>query len=78
MTQSTIKHKTKITFVGFLLLIIMRVVDFSGDNLSEVAHFVDTANGSNFWGVYLHDHPDGNTYVLGSDRHTGLRIFDTP
>ena len=56
----------------------MRVVDFSDDTLSEVAHFVDTANGSNFWGVYLHEHPDGNTYILGSDRSTGLWIFDTP
>ena len=56
----------------------MRVVDFSGDTLTEVAHFVDTTNGSNFWGVYLHDHPDGNTYILGSDRNTGLWIFDTP
>lgn len=56
----------------------MRVVEFADDSLSEVAHFVDTANGSNFWGVYLHDHPDGNTYILGSDRSTGLWIFDTP
>ncbi len=56
----------------------MRVIDFSGDSLTEVAHFVDTAEGSNFWGVYLHDHPDGNTYILGSDRATGLWIFDTP
>jgi hypothetical protein len=56
----------------------MRVVDFAGDNLTEVAHFVDTANGSNFWGVYLHEHPNGKTYVLGSDRNTGLWIFDAP
>lgn len=56
----------------------MRVVNFAGDNLTEVAHFVDKDNGSNFWGVYLHDHPDGNTYILGSDRNTGLWIFDTP
>jgi hypothetical protein len=56
----------------------MRVVDFAGDTLSETAHFVDTVNGSNFWGVYLHQHPNGNTYVLGSDRNTGLWIFDTP
>jgi hypothetical protein len=33
----------------------------SGDTLSEVAHYVDPA-GSNFRGVYLHDHPDGNAY----------------
>ena len=56
----------------------IRVVDFEMDGLSETAHFVDTANGSNFWGVYLHDHPDGSTYILGSDRSTGLWIFDTP
>jgi hypothetical protein len=56
----------------------IRVVDFGGNTLNETAHFVDTAEGSNFWGVYLHDHPDGSTYILGSDRSTGLWIFDTP
>ena len=56
----------------------MRVVDFSGDVLTETYHFVDTVDGSNFWGVYLYDHSDGNTYILGSDRTTGLWIFDTP
>ena len=55
----------------------MRVVDFAGDSLTETAHYVNPA-GSNFWGVYLHDHPDGNTYILGSDRSTGLWIFDKP
>lgn len=55
----------------------MRVVDFSGDSLSEVAHFV-AGDGSNFWGVYLHHHPNGNTYILGSDRRTGLWIFANP
>jgi len=55
----------------------MRVVDFSGDTLTETAHYVDPA-GSNFWGVYLYEHSDGNTYILGSDRSTGLWIFDTP
>jgi hypothetical protein len=55
----------------------MRVVDFSGDTLTETAHYVDPA-GSNFWGVYLYEHSDGNTYILGSDRVTGLWIFDTP
>ena len=56
----------------------MRVVDFAGDSLTETAHYVDTENGNNFWGVYLHDHPNGNTYILGSDRSTGLWIFDKP
>ena len=57
----------------------MRVVDFTDDELTEIAHFVDTTEGgSNFWGVYLHDHPDGNTYILGSDRMTGLWIFTDP
>jgi hypothetical protein len=55
----------------------MRVFTFKNDRLREIAHFVDPA-GSNFWGVYLHDHPDGNTYILGSDRGSGLWIFDTP
>jgi len=57
----------------------MRVVSFNNDRLREVAHFVDTGpDGSNFWGVYLHHHPNGNTYILGSDRDTGLWIFETP
>ena len=56
----------------------MRVVDFSGDTLTETAHFVDTEDGSNFWGVYLYEHSNGNTYILGSDRSTGLWIFATP
>ena len=54
----------------------MRVVDFSGDNLTEIAHWSDGV--ANFWGVYLHDHPDGNTYILGSDRFSGLYIFANP
>lgn len=64
----------------------MRVVDFSSCNAgggfescspTEVAHYVDAA-GSNFWGVYLHEHTNGNTYILGSDRNSGLWIFDEP
>jgi len=53
----------------------IRVVDFAGDTLSETAHYADGT--TNFWGVYLHHHPNGSTYILGSDRNTGLWIFDT-
>lgn len=67
----------------------MRVVDFSscepGGGFesctpTEIAHFVNSGEGahSNFWGVFLHDHPDGNTYILGSDRDDGLWIFADP
>lgn len=54
----------------------MRVIDFANNNLTEVAHW--TQEGSSFWGVYLHHHPNGTTYILGSDRGFGLRIFATP
>jgi hypothetical protein len=54
----------------------MRVVDFSGDTLTEVAHYTD--DDTNFWGVYLHELPDGSTYILGSDRNSGLWIFAVP
>jgi hypothetical protein len=62
----------------------MRVVDFSdcqagdgfnGCTTSEVAHF--TTADANFWGVYLHE-VDGETYILGSDRNSGLYIFANP
>ena len=57
----------------------MRVVDFTDPAAPcEVAHFVDPIDGSNFWGVFLHDHPNGNTYILGSDRDSGLWIFEVP
>jgi hypothetical protein len=54
----------------------IRVVDISDPRKPrEIAAFVDKERGSNFWGVYLYEHPDGNTYILGSDRTTGLWIF---
>ena len=49
----------------------MRVVNFAGDNITEVAHYTD--DDTNFWGVYLH-----GDYILGSDRNTGLWIFEKP
>lgn len=55
------------------------VVDFSDPaNPRQVARFVDAERGSDFWGVFLYEHPDGNTYILGSDRSTGLWIFQDP
>ena len=56
----------------------MRVVDFAGDSLTEIAHWADPDDVANFWGVYLHEHPNGNTYILGSDRNSGLYIFANP
>lgn len=57
----------------------MRVVDFSTPEAPrEIGYFVDRVKGSDFWGVYLFAHPDGNTYMLGSDRSTGLWIFEAP
>ncbi|MBI2847555.1 MAG: hypothetical protein HYX83_00105 [Chloroflexi bacterium] len=57
----------------------IRVVDFSDpEKPVEIAKFVDTVNGSDFWGVYLFHHPNGKSYILGSDRDTGLWIFDVP
>ena len=70
----------------------LRVVEFSdcqaGDGFegctpTEVAHhgggdFGMEEPDSSFWGVYLHDHPNGNTYILGADRNGGLWIFDQP
>lgn len=53
----------------------MRVVEFSGDSLTEVAHWADDT--TNFWGVYLHE-MDGQEYILGSDRLSGLYIFQKP
>ncbi len=56
----------------------MRVVSFEGDELTELYHYVDEVNGSNFWGVYLHTLPSGEQLILGSDRDKGLVIFADP
>jgi LVIVD repeat/PA domain len=52
----------------------MRVLSYNSGGLKEVGKFVE-AGGSNYWGVEVHKHPNGQTYVLGSDRDRGLRIF---
>ena len=57
----------------------IRVVDLQRPEAPvEIAHFVDVDGGSNFWGVYVFAHPDGNRYILGSDRDSGLWILSTP
>ena len=74
----------------------LRVVDFSGCAAgggalsctpTEVAHWGGGAQPTaDFWGVFLHTLPNGDTYILGADRGIdaaggivgGLKIFATP
>lgn len=51
-----------------------RVLSYEGGQLTEVGHFIDKG-GNNFWGVEVHEHPNGQKYVLASDRDSGLYIF---
>ena len=51
----------------------MRVLSYDADGLKEVGAFVEPG-GSNYWGVEVHE-MSGKTYILGSDRDRGLRIF---
>ena len=51
----------------------MRVLSYTTGGLKEVGKFVE-AGGSNYWGVEVHK-MNGKTYILGSDRDRGLRIF---
>lgn len=53
-----------------------RVLQIVNDELVEIGAFIDDG-GNNFWGVEVHQHPNGNRYVLASDRDSGLYIFDT-
>ncbi|HEX2773667.1 MAG TPA: hypothetical protein VHN18_14720, partial [Micromonosporaceae bacterium] len=59
-----------------------RVVKYGTGGLTEVGAFIDggaTAttedDGNNFWGVEVHKHPNGQKYILASDRDHGLYIF---
>lgn len=49
------------------------VNDYYGKNVTEVGRFI-APEGSNFWGV-TQTVIEGQRYVLGSDRNTGLWIF---
>ena len=51
----------------------MRVLSYNSAGLTEVGRFVESG-GSNYWGVEVHK-MNGKTYILGSDRDRGLRIF---
>ncbi len=52
----------------------LRVVKYGGDGMTEVGRFIDEG-GNNFWGVEVHKHPNGQKYILASDRDHGLYIF---
>ncbi len=55
----------------------IRVVRFGSSGIEEVGHYID-ARGNDFWGVEAHRLPGDSTettYILGSDRDTGLWIF---
>jgi hypothetical protein len=51
----------------------MRALSYTNGGLKEVGAFVEKG-GSNYWGVEVHK-MNGTTYIPGSDRDRGLRIF---
>lgn len=51
--------------------------DTSTCELVEVGSYLDPA-GNDFWGVETFIGEDGMTYILGSDRDSGLWIFQDP
>lgn len=51
-----------------------RVVSYAGGQFEEKGWFIDEG-GNNFWGVEVHEHPNGEKYVLASDRDSGLYIL---
>ena len=54
---------------------VLKYRDAGGNpDLQEVGAHID-ADGNNFWGVEVHKHPNGQKYVLASDRDSGVWIF---
>lgn len=51
-----------------------RVLEFGDKGLTEVGAFIDEG-GNNLWGVEVHRHPNGEYYVLASDRDFGLYVL---
>jgi len=55
----------------------IRVLKFGSSGIQEVGHYIH-ADGNDFWGVQAHRlpaDPTETTYILGSDRSSGLWIF---
>ncbi len=55
----------------------IRVVKFGSTGIKEVGHYI-ADDGNDFWGVEAHRIPGDateTTYILGSDRDSGLWIF---
>ena len=51
-----------------------RVLKYGARGLTEVGRYIDQG-GNNFWGVEVHKHPNGQKYVLASDRDSGVYLF---
>ncbi len=55
----------------------IRVIGFGPGGITELGHYID-AGGNDFWGVEAHrlpGDPTETTYILASDRDSGLWIF---
>ena len=52
----------------------MRALKIDGNELVEIGGYLDP-QGNDFWGVETYVGANGETYVLGSDRDSGLWIF---
>ena len=54
---------------------VLKYRDAAGNpDLQEVGAYI-AEGGNNFWGVEVHKHPNGQKYVLASDRDSGIWIF---
>lgn len=64
-----------------------RVLTYAGGDLRQAGVFIAgpgmnttsgkavNQHGNNFWGVEVHKHPNGQKYILASDRDSGVWIF---
>jgi hypothetical protein len=59
-------NKGRLTEVGAFI---------AGPGMTTTSGKQVTQTGNNFWGVEVHKHPNGQKYVLASDRDSGLWIF---